>query len=611
MSKGETSAPSAARADSPLARRASLEDLVAIVLTIALLSASGELAFYAVRKFVFGSRLHMSPSIVWMTPAAVLVVMLAVALPVVVISRRWRAQRAIAVVTAATMVVGVAGVLLAVRGLGVWAIALLAIGIGVQSGRLVAQHRERVLPVIRSAALVLSILFVILGTAVEGGLAVWERRVESRLPAHAARAPNVLLIILDTVRAMSLGLYGYERPTSPNLARWASTGVTFDRAIVPATWTVPSHGSMFTGRWPREMGGWWSTSRPPSPTLASVLRDRGYRTGGFIGNWYHINRESGLSHGFTHFSDLDRSGEQMLRGSALVRWLSGRRSIREVIGLYETLGRKDARQVNRETLRWIRRDTSRPFLAVVNYMDAHSPYLPPEPYMSRFGGRGERAPIVIEELNLIEAVDPDRARAEVAAYDGGLAYLDSQLGSLLDTLKRRGALENTIVIITADHGEELGEHGRWGHAYGLHGEIVHVPLVMFGPGIPAGVRISHPVSVRNVAATVTDLARVPNATFPGISLAARWRGGAPEDTALTEFGSKLSLYDDRYHYVQSVRGEGERLYDYRADPYERRDLSSTAGASVELARFRARLATIVPSTAPVEPGAPVPAVVRQ
>lgn len=610
MSKGDTSAPSAARTDIPPGSRASLEDLVAIVLTIALVSALGELALYAVRKLVFGNRLQMSPSIVWMTPAAVLLVMLTVALPLLAISRRWRAPSALAAVTAVTMMIGVAGVLLALRGLGLWAIALLAMGIGVQSARLVAQHRRRVLPVVRRAALVLSILFVALGTAVEGGLAFWERRVDSRLPAHAAGAPNVLLIILDTVRAISLGLYGYDRPTSPSLTRWASTGVTFDRAIVPATWTVPSHGSMFTGRWPREMGGWWRTSRPPSPTLASVLRDRGYRTGGFIGNWYHINRESGLSHGFTHFSDLDRSGEQMLRGSALVRWLSARRSIRELLGLYETLGRKDARQVNRETLRWIRRDTARPFFAVVNYMDAHSPYLPPEPFMSRFGGRGERAPIVIEELNMIEDVDPDRARAEVAAYDGGLAYLDSQLGRLLDTLKQRGALENTIVIITADHGEELGEHGRWGHAYGLHGEIVHVPLVMFGPGVPAGVRVSQPVSVRNVAATVTDLARVPNATFPGISLASRWRADAPEDTALTEFGSKLSLYDDRYHYLQAAQGDGEHLYDYRADPYERRDLSTTVGASVELARFRARLATIVPTTAPVEPGAPVPAVIK-
>jgi arylsulfatase A-like enzyme len=611
MNKSETNAPSAARTDTPSVSRASLEDLVAIVLAVALLSALGELAFYAVRKFVFGSTLHMSPSIVWMTPAAVLLVMTTVALPLVLISRRWRAPSALAVVTAVTVMIGVAGVLFAVRGLGVWAIALLAVGIGVQSGRLLAEHRQRVLPMVRGAALVLGILFVLLGTAVEGGLALWERRVESRLPPHAAQAPNVLLIILDTVRAMSLSLYGYERTTSPNLARWATTGVTFDRAIVPATWTVPSHGSMFTGRWPREMGGWWSTSRPPSPTLASVLRSRGYRTGGFIGNWYHINRESGLSHGFTHFSDLDRSGEQMLRGSALVRWLSSRRSIREVIGLYETLGRKDARQVNRETLRWVGRDSSRPFFAVVNYMDAHSPYLPPEPYMSRFGGRGEHAPIVIEELNLIEAVDSERARAEAAAYDGGLAYLDSQLGRLLDTLEGRGALENTIVIITADHGEELGEHGRWGHAYGLHGEIVHVPLVVFGPGVPAGVRISEPVSVRNVAATVTDLARVPGATFPGISLAARWRGGAPEDTALTEFGSKLSLYDERYHYLQAVRGDGERLYDYRVDPYERRDLATNGGASVELARFRELLATIVPETAPVEPGAPVPAVVRQ
>jgi arylsulfatase A-like enzyme len=294
-----------------------------------------------------------------------------------------------------------------------------------------------------------------------------------------------------------------------------------------------------------------------------------------------------------------------------VRWLVARRSIREALGLYETLGRKGAPQVNRETLRWIRRESPRPYFAMLNYMDAHSPYLPPEPYMSRFGGRGDRPPVVIEELNMVETVDPDRARAEVAAYDGGIAYLDAQLGRLLTELQREGELDNTIVIITADHGEELGEHGRWGHAYALHGEIVHVPLVIFGPGVPAGMRIEQPVSVRNIAATITELARVPDTAFPGISLASRWRGGAPPDTALTEFGNKLSLYDDRFHYVQSIRGSGERLYDYRADPYERNDLAAAAGGPAELARFRGQLAAIVPRSSPVEPGAPVPAVVRQ
>lgn len=590
--------------------RVAIEDVVAVVISIALLSSFGELALYAVRKFVFASTLHMSPSIVWMNPAAVLLIMAIATLPVMAVSRSLGERRTLAIVAGIATFLGMAGVMFAIRGFGLWAVLLLAAGVGVQAGLILSRHAARLLPVARRVAVALVAFFATAGIVVEGGLAWWERRTESALPAHRDGAPNVLLIILDTVRAMSLGLYGYDRPTTPHLSRWAATGVTFDRAIVPATWTVPSHGSMLTGRWPREMGGWWSANRPPVETLASVLREQGYRTGGFIGNWYHINRESGLSHGFTHFSDLDRSGEQTLRGSAVVRWLAGRRAIREAVGLYETLGRKGARQVNRETLRWVRRDSPRPFFAMLNYMDAHSPYLAPEPYMSRFGGRGDRPPIVIEELNMIETVDADRAQAEVAAYDAGIAYLDEQLGRLLDALQRSGALENTIVIITADHGEELGEHGRWGHAYGLHGEIVHVPLVMFGPGVPAGRRVDEPVSVRNIAATVADMAGLPEAPFPGISLATRWRGDAPPDTALTEFGRKLSLYDDRHHYVQAIRSDGERLYDYRADPYERKDLAAAGGAQAELARFRERLAAIVPRPLRVEPGAPVPAVVR-
>lgn len=587
------------------ARRASPMDLLAIIVTVAMLAALAELMIFAVRKFWFHDTLHASAAIVWMTPAALLLVMLVVMLPLLLLAHVVSERRAIAIAASVALFFGGSGVLLALRGISVPALAVLGIGIAVQGGAMVARHWERLRPGVRRGAVALGTVVGLLGVCVEAGRALWERRFESTLAPAPEQSPNVLLIILDTVRAMSLNLYGYDRATAPNITRLAEGGVTFDYAIVPATWTVPSHGSILTGRWPRELGQWWKTHDAPFPTLSSVLRDRGYRTGGFIGNWYHVNRESGLSYGFTHFSDIGRSREQVLRGSALVRWLAEQRAVREMIGLYETLGRKHAPQVSREAQRWIERDTSRPYFAFLNYMDAHAPYLPPEPYASRFGGRADRVPVLLEELNKVERVDAERKRIEIAAYDGALAYLDMEVGRLIDTLRAHGALDNTIVIITADHGEEIGDHGRWGHAYSLHTEVVRVPLIIFGPGIPSGVRVAHPVSVRNIAATIAELTRLPGTPFPGISLALQWRQAAPADTALTEFGKFMSLYDGPYHYLRVVRGEGERLYDYAADPYERNDLSLTPTGRAETARIRARLAGMRSASASQDPGAPV------
>lgn len=582
----------------------SLRDLLTVTITVALLSSFGELAHLALRRTVFGAHPNLSPEIVWMAPVTITGLTLLATAPALA-ARLWTPSHVLPLVTGMAVLIGALGVLLDLKLFGFWACLLLAAGIAVQMALLVHRHKRQILPLIRKAAVASIMLVLALTVVVEGRLALRERRLEATLPAPGGPAPNVLLLILDTVRAASLGMYGHDRTTMPALEQWAATGVTFDRAIVPSTWTVPVHGSILTGQWPRDLDRWWTTRTAPYPTLPEVLGSRGYRTAAIIGNWYHLNRYSGIDHGFTHFKDYDRSFGQIVRSAALVRWTTSRRSIRSLFGMYETLGRKDAPQVNRELLHWLTAESDRPFFAFVNYLDAHSPYLPPEPYASMFGGRQGHEPVVIEELNVRSTIEPGRAEAERAAYEGGLAYLDSQIAYLLNTLRAQGVLDSTIVIITADHGEELGEHGSWGHAYSLHGEIVHVPLIMFGPGIPKGIRVPNPISVRNIASTIAEVAGVPDAPFPGISLTQWWRNGPKADTALSQFGRKLSLYDDRYHYLQQVVGKGERLYDHIADPLEQHDLTTTPEGQLTVARFRAELARMFPGGLPSDRGAPV------
>jgi arylsulfatase A-like enzyme len=170
--------------------------------------------------------------------------------------------------------------------------------------RLAGRHSHVLIVAMRSTFLV-SALAVI---AIAGGALGWPRWVESRaiaaLPAPPAGAPNVLLIVLDTVRARSLGLYGYERATSPNLDRFAKNGVVFSHAFSASPWTLPSHGAMFTGRLPHELSGGWMTPIDGTyPTLAEALSSVGYLTAGFIANTTYCPAEFGLARGFSHYED--------------------------------------------------------------------------------------------------------------------------------------------------------------------------------------------------------------------------------------------------------------------------------------------------------------------
>ena len=435
----------------------------------------------------------------------------------------------------------------------------------------------------------------------------------TRLPPSPHSAPNVLLIILDTVRAPSLSLHGYERRTTPNLERLAKAGMLFERAVATDSWTLPSHVSMFTGRYPHELSADRKTPLDFTyPTLAEVLSARGYLTAGFVANLEYCTSESGLGRGFAHYDDYDVSPGDFILAWSLGNYLSQRPRIRQLVDNWNSLDRKSASQVNSEFLEWLDHKGSRPFFAFLNYFDAHAPYYPPEPFDTMFGPTTPRDGPVSEKWLHKKDIPTDVLQAEINAYDSTIAYLDHEVGLLLDELGKRGVLENTVVIVTADHGEEFGEHDVFGHGQSLYLPSLHVPLMILYPGrVPAGKSVAEVVSLRDMVATVMDLANLASeSAFPGKSLARYWKNppGAHDPTSAVAFselkfagafpqwfpiakGNIQSLVANGYHYIKNGDGR-EELYDWLVDPWEQRDLSGTEGGRKEMAQFRIQLESI-------------------
>jgi arylsulfatase A-like enzyme len=465
-----------------------------------------------------------------------------------------------------------------------------AIGAGLQLSRVLGKREESTIWWAQRLVVVLGVTAVTCGLVIVGGRRLSERRQLDALPATKEGAPNVLLVILDTVRWKSLSLYGFELPTTPSLEQWAKRGVVFDQAYVTAPWTLPSHASMFTGRYAgRQSGTHTSPLGKEFVTIAEVLRRRGWATGGFTANLHATRYESGLAQGFIRFEDFKVSlaeivrsttitqSDNVLRGALALETGGGvRRAWRAFWGasfrphLTEiSHDQKPAREVTDAFLRWQRGlDANRPYFAFLNLFDAHNPYRPPEPYYSMF----RKKPKTVDR------------------YHGGIRYMDDELGRLLSELERRGSLANTIVVVTSDHGEQFDEHGLTGHANSLYAQLLHVPLVLIAPGrVPAGQRLAQQVSLRDLPSTLLELSGTPpDTSIEGTSLAVTWSGEtgvtsevvaevdqsprADERRKNTD-GPMKSLVDDSLHVIRDGRGKIE-AYAYRVDPENLTDLAS-------------------------------------
>ena len=460
-------------------------------------------------------------------------------------------------------------------------------------------------------------LLIVLAALSSGQQVVREHLAADRLPPSTPGARNVVLIVWDTVRASSLSLHDYPRATTPNLEQWARTGVRFTRALTPAPWTFPSHGSFFTGKWPYSVDlHSKNVLDTADPTLAEYLTSRGYQTAGFAANTNYCTYESGLNRGFTHYEDYPLTPQSLLGrtvpGSWILKYLVKGGSVFDQKWI--RLQSRNARAINNAFFDWLRvRRRDRPFFAFLNYFDAHDPYIPPPAYAGRFGIR----PNSTRDYQLL--TDFAHLKTSIAArdvlmardcYDDCIAYLDDQLGRLLETLRGQGLLDNTLVIITSDHGESFGVHGVFGHGGSLFLDEVAVPLVMLGPGVPTSV-VADPVSLRDLPATVVDqLGLASDSPFPGRSLSPLWRstpGQSPTETSLAfseialpiafepqdasvlaRRGVQMSLVASGRHYIRYGSG-AERIYDLTVDPYETTNLIGSSLGNLYVVDFRRKL----------------------
>ena len=388
---------------------------------------------------------------------------------------------------------------------------------------------------------------------------------ESHEPAirRIARAerPNIIIYLIDTLRADHLGVYGYHRPTSPNIDRFAADGVLFADAQAQSSWTRPAVVSLLTGLLPRSHGVRGRTDVLPDSivTLAEMLAEQGYETTGLVTNG-NVGPTFGIDRGFEHFRYFRES--------------SARR------GMHQS-----SDHLNQWIAIWLEtRASNKPFFLYAHSTDPHLPYAPPEPFRRRF------AADVDPEIGWREnarAITSGRGQASeqirealIDLYDAEIAFNDHHFGRLLDDLKARGLYDSSLIVLVADHGEEFLDHGGWEHGKTLYGEQLRVPLILKLPGgASAGTRVEAAVGQVDVVPTILDLLGIQGATLDGESLLraplsdrrplfASLSLEGREVRSVSSRGWKLILDSSSFTYSEPIE-----LYHTAADPGEKVQLA--------------------------------------
>ena len=397
-----------------------------------------------------------------------------------------------------------------------------------------------------------------------------------RLPIQRGRW-NVLVVLVDTLRADHLGAYGYRRPTSPGFDAFAAESYLFTEARAQSACTFPSVNSLLTSRYPaRFLGQPGGALGIPEgvPSLAELLRARGWSTAAVSASAVvrdrpgRHNPTGGFGRGFDRFDE-----ECLWRDAGCVT----RRGLDAAVRLRE------------------------PFFLYLHYLDPHGPYDPPRSFRKRFRSgqttqlwalRGNPNPLA----RLLEGSSPQVVYRQEdlhflkGLYDGEIAYFDSQLAGLLDSLRERKLLGRTIVVVLADHGESFLEHGTVKHCRSVFDSEIKTPLLVRLPRQRAGARLSGAVQNLDLVPTLVDLLGLPleNQGFEGRSLVGRLEGEpARQELAFAAIGSQRSVADGRYKLIADFGNGTWRLFDLRVDPGELRDVATRAPQ--DLARLRKAL----------------------
>ncbi len=360
------------------------------------------------------------------------------------------------------------------------------------------------------------------------------------IPAELRESLNIVMVIVDTLRADHLECYGYDKIKTPHINRLAAEGVLFQDFISAVPLTLPAHCSLFTGTYPlyhgvRDNGGFYLDQK--HVTLAEVLKEKGYKTGAFIGAFV-LDSRWGLDQGFDYYYDnFDLTKYKKISLDAVQR-------------------RGD--EVLREACRWIEENRDQKFMAWLHLYDPHTPYDPPEPFRTQYQGR------------------------PYSLYDGEIAYVDQLVGEFLDFMQRQGLLEKTLFLFTADHGESLGEHKESAHGFFIYDAVLRVPLIIRFPQAsgPRGLSLSTQAQSIDLMPTILDLvgATIPS-SVQGKSLRPLLQGKKTNPAP-----AYSETYYPRYHYgwseLHSLRQGGFKfiaaprpeLYDLTRDPHEHNNL---------------------------------------
>jgi len=299
-------------------------------------------------------------------------------------------------------------------------------------------------------------------------------------PPPLSEGPNIILVSIDSLRFDHLGCYGYPHPTSPTIDRLAQSGVRFESAIATTSWTLPSHAAMFTGLFDSTHGLVDNGLRLKDEhnTLAEALREVGYRTAGFFGGPY-LHPVFGLGQGFDTYQSCMTQLPDQLSDEGV------RQQSRAPVGAShaDITGPRTEREIER----WLEQqgDQERPYFLFVHLWDVHYDYIAPEEYVLMFDPdyEGDLDGVgFMQNRRIVQGMDKRDKRHLLALYDAEIRYTDDVLGRILDGLEARGELDDTLVVITADHGEEFFDHGRKGHQHTLYDEVVRVPMVFSWPG---------------------------------------------------------------------------------------------------------------------------------
>ncbi len=416
-------------------------------------------------------------------------------------------------------------------------------------------------------------------------------------PPARAGSPDVILVSLDTTRADHMSTYGYSRETSPNLTALARDALSFTQARSPAEWTVPGHASMLTGMYPSRHGAHYAGSWQSGPqiygrkrvlplpedrvTMAEVLRDHGYRTGAFIANFANLYRGFGMAQGFDHYDDAP--GVILKPVPHTVRLVQ-----RFDVSFFKRPFRSAA-DISAAALSWAdRTPAGQPVFLFLNFLEPHQWSLPPAPFdrwaralpnAARLSRKGFFTHVIPTHLK------PDEQEFVTATYDGQIALMDAALGKFIAGLKAQHRYENAIIIVTADHGELLGEHDELGHGGRMMYEgVLHIPMVVKLPGAdhPRG-EIADPVQLVDLLPTVLGLIGAPVPTgVQGEALPHVHHEIVAEEHINPEFVSHYGevydrairvLYDRSYKLIETSKGD-RFLFDLSRDPGEGENLAS-------------------------------------